>query len=84
MNKSCKADGYFNNNSALQGSSMTKKNIVVMQNTSTNTKRDAVTAWDNHCKSHLKMNGLGCDISKNELCKYWFIMGYNVATAPIL
>ena len=49
-----------------------------------NTKRDAIAAWENHVKFHLKMNGLGCDISKNGMCKHWFVMGYNAATAPVL
>ena len=45
--------------------------------------QDAIAAWENHCKWHLKVNGLGCDITNDEMCKHWFIMGYNAATASV-
>ena len=48
-----------------------------------NNERDAIAAWLNHCKWHLKMNGAGCDISSDGKCKHWFIMGYKAATAPV-
>ena len=37
---------------------------------------NAIIAWENHVKKHLKMNGPACDIAKDEKCKHWFIMGY--------
>jgi len=51
--------------------------IKDVQNSSHNTARDAIAAWENHCKQHLKGNGPACDITNNEMCKHWFIMGYN-------
>lgn len=60
-----------------------KAALVESTNSTHNSARDAIAAWENHVKWHLKMNGPGCDISKNEMCKHWFVMGYNAATAPV-
>lgn len=60
-----------------------RASTVGSANTSTNSARDAIAAWENHCKWHLKMNGPGCGIENDGKCKHWFIMGYNAATAPV-
>ena len=54
-----------------------KKELAVGQKPTTNSARDAIAAWENHCKQHLKGNGPACDITNDEMCKHWFIMGYN-------
>ena len=59
------------------------KLVEVAPSASNNNERDAIAAWLNHCKWHLKMNGPACDITNDEKCKHWFIMGYKAATAPV-
>lgn len=60
------------------------KELVEEKFTPTNNSRDEIAAWLNHCKLHLKMNGPSCDITSDEICKHWFIMGYKAATLPVV
>jgi hypothetical protein len=51
--------------------------------TSTNSERDANAAWEERVKLHLERNGIMCDISTDEKCKHWFILGFQAASAPV-
>jgi hypothetical protein len=51
--------------------------------TSTNNARDAIAAWDEYVKYHRSYSGPGSFIESDEKCKYWFILGYSAATAPV-
>jgi hypothetical protein len=44
-------------------------------------RENAEIEWKKHVEKHLKMNP-GCDISKNEMCKHWFILGFIAAYEP--
>lgn len=43
-------------------------------------RENAEIEWKNHAEKHLKING--CDISKNETYKHWFILGFLAAYEP--